>query len=195
MLKTILLVAVWIATATFIGCYSNEGSPPRYAGDKSQKPPKRKDARLPGTGRKKRDAALTKPKSAKEFQNRVNKHIAQYLGTPYKWGGADRSGMDCSGFVGTVYWKAAAQKMPRSSEGLFLQGQPVPKASLVFGDLVFFENVRNRGVSHVGIYIGENKFAHASTSRGVIKSNLNEKYYKKRYIGARRIYKTGTVQK
>lgn len=123
------------------------------------------------------------------FDHRLQQQIQSYLGVPYLWGGVTRSGMDCSGFVHTVYRKATKLILPRKARSMFREGRYVVQEELRFGDLVFFEKIENYGVSHVGIYVGKNQFAHASTKKGVIISNLGEKYYRERYVGARRIYK------
>ncbi|MFQ5864281.1 MAG: C40 family peptidase [bacterium] len=114
--------------------------------------------------------------------------IESYLGVPYRWGGATRAGMDCSGFVSTVFRNALGLDLPHSAKMMYQLGESVAKHELRFGDLVFFKNIEYSGVSHVGIYLGENYFAHASTTKGVTISNLSEKYYRKRYVSARRVY-------
>jgi cell wall-associated NlpC family hydrolase len=119
----------------------------------------------------------------------LSKEIESYLGVPYRWGGTTREGMDCSGFVGTIYRDALDLKLPRSAKMMYRQGKYVQKEKLEFGDLVFFKNIESSGVSHVGIYVGNNEFAHASTTKGVTISNLNETYYRQRYVGARRVYR------
>ncbi len=124
-----------------------------------------------------------------EFTHRLTQQIEAYLGVPYKWGGTTRQGMDCSGFVSVVYENAVGLRLPRKAREMYNQGRLVEKHDLRFGDLVFFERIENYGVSHVGIYIGDNEFAHASTSRGVVISNLTERYYRERYVGARRVYR------
>ncbi|MFQ5640188.1 MAG: C40 family peptidase [bacterium] len=118
---------------------------------------------------------------------RLQSEIESYLGVPYRWGGTTRSGMDCSGLVQTVFHSALKVKLPRKARDMFKQGSPVGRRELTFGDLVFFEKIETYGISHVGIYLGNDTFAHASTTRGVVISNLNDKYYRVRYAGARRI--------
>ncbi|MFQ5753303.1 MAG: C40 family peptidase [bacterium] len=123
------------------------------------------------------------------FENRLMQAIESYLGVPYRWGGSTKSGMDCSGFVRTVYRGATGLELPHSARTMFKMGKFIEETELKFGDLVFFENIENYGVSHVGIYLGSNKFAHTSTTQGVTISYLNEKYYRQRFIGARKILK------
>jgi murein DD-endopeptidase / murein LD-carboxypeptidase len=117
---------------------------------------------------------------------RLNKEIDKYIGTRYKYGGLKDKGLDCSGFVFRVYMGALNLELPHSSSMQARLGAAVGKSELQFGDLVFF-NIRGRGISHVGIYVGEGNFAHASTRLGVVVSSLQEKYYKERYVSARRI--------
>ena len=108
------------------------------------------------------------------------------LGTPYRYGGIDRDGMDCSGFTSRVYREASLPSLPRSTRDQFKQGRPVQRDSLQFGDLVFF-NTTGDSPSHVGVFIEDDVFAHASVTFGVTLSSLRSTYYKQRYIGARRV--------
>lgn len=107
-----------------------------------------------------------------------------YLGRPYQWAGIGRGGFDCSGLVSRVF-SSAGIALPHTSSGLYDGGLAVPSASLGPGDLVFFRTY-NSGPSHVGIYLGDNRFIHASASQGVIISSMDEPYYRTRYLGARR---------
>ncbi|WP_371380686.1 C40 family peptidase [Sporomusa aerivorans] len=109
----------------------------------------------------------------------------RYLKTPYRFGGDTPKGFDCSGFVKFVYDKNGA-KLPRTTDAQYLSGQKVVRTKLQPGDLVFF-NTYAAGASHVGIYYGNDKFIHASSSKGVMISRLDEPYWKPRYLGARRI--------
>ena len=94
--------------------------------------------------------------------------------------------MDCSGFTSRVYREASLPSLSRSTRDQFKQGRPVQRDALQFGDLVFF-NTTGDSPSHVGLFIEDDVFAHASVSFGVTLSSLQSTYYKQRYIGARRV--------
>ena len=120
--------------------------------------------------------------------------IIKYLDTPYKYGGTDKNGIDCSAFTQLLYKDVLSINIQRSARLQFGEGEEVSdKSNLKFGDLVFFNTRRRVKPGHVGIYIGENLFAHASSSKGVTISSLNLSYYSSRFMGARRINKSGFV--
>jgi cell wall-associated NlpC family hydrolase len=115
--------------------------------------------------------------------------VRSYLGVPYKWGGTTRDGMDCSALTRAVYREVYGVELPRTSRQMFGLGKSVPPAGkLRAGDLVFFRiDTSGPGVSHVGIYVGDGQFAHASSSRGGVIDPLSNPYFDKRYVGARRV--------
>ncbi|MDW8219381.1 MAG: NlpC/P60 family protein [Bacteroidota bacterium] len=110
----------------------------------------------------------------------------RWLGTPYRYGSSSRTGTDCSGFVMRVYEEQGIS-LPRSTKDQFLVGRAVHPQELRIGDLVFF-NTTGAGVSHVGIYIGNDTLIHASSKSGVTKQSLSEPYLAQTYIGARRVF-------
>jgi peptidoglycan endopeptidase LytE len=113
-------------------------------------------------------------------------YATQFLGYPYCYGATGPNSFDCSGFTKTVYQRFGVQ-LPRVSADQAKAGKKVSKSDLVPGDLVFFETSQNR-ISHVGIYIGNNKFIHASSGRGqIIISALTDSYYKQRFVTAQRV--------
>jgi cell wall-associated NlpC family hydrolase len=115
------------------------------------------------------------------------KKALSYRGVRYRMGGTSTSGIDCSGLTQTVY-KKWGMLLPRTSTEQFKSGRKVTKDQLLAGDLVFFSNTYKKGVSHVGIYVGDGKFVHASgAKRGVIVSSLSDDYHAKHYAGARRL--------
>ena len=109
-----------------------------------------------------------------------------YRGVRYRWGGMTTRGMDCSGLVARVL-NLHGIDAPHNSRALYKIGKSVSRARLQPGDLVFF-NTTGRGISHVGLYIGESKFIHASSRRGQVRvDSLTDGYYDRKYVGARRV--------
>ncbi|OYY93681.1 MAG: hypothetical protein B7Y41_10570 [Hydrogenophilales bacterium 28-61-23] len=111
------------------------------------------------------------------------------IGTPYKFGSSNpEKGLDCSGFVKHVYKESADISLPRSAAEMSQKGTDIAQSDLKPGDLVFF-NTRKKPNSHVGIYAGDGAFVHASSSssKEVTISNIAEKYWAKRFNGARRV--------
>ncbi|MDR7465721.1 MAG: LysM peptidoglycan-binding domain-containing C40 family peptidase [Armatimonadota bacterium] len=109
----------------------------------------------------------------------------RHLGVRYRWGGRSPAGFDCSGFVSYVLRRVRVT-VPRTTWALWTQGTPVARDQLEAGDLVFFTTTRP-GPSHVGLYLGANQFVHASSGFGrVTVTSLEHRYYRARYLGARR---------
>ncbi|MBB2146476.1 glycoside hydrolase [Pedobacter sp. LMG 31464] len=117
---------------------------------------------------------------------KLYKFIYEWIGTPYRFGGNTKKGIDCSAFTKTIYDKVFNTTILRNSRDIFSTVNPLSKDELKEGDLVFFRS-NGRTISHIGVYLGDNRFAHASSSRGVVISNLNEPYY------SRIFYKGGRI--
>ncbi len=115
---------------------------------------------------------------------KVSDNARKYIGVPYKFGGTTAKGFDCSGLVQKVFQEQGV-KVPRAADEQFKYGKAVLRALLQPGDVVFFTTYE-KGASHCGIYMGSNKFLHASSSKGVMISGLDETYWKPRYLGAKR---------
>lgn len=114
------------------------------------------------------------------------KTALSFLNTPYRFGGNGKNGIDCSGFVQTVF-REFDLKLPRTAREQYSLGTRVPKGDLQLGDLIFFQTYA-KYPSHVGIYIGDDKMIHASSrNRGVVVSSINSNYFRKRFIGAKRL--------
>lgn len=116
---------------------------------------------------------------------RVVEISLQFRGVPYRWGGQTPNGADCSGFVEEVF-RLGGHRLPRMVDAQFHATQAVANDEIRPGDLVFFSTYEP-GPSHVGIYLGDGLFVHASSSNGVTESRLDETYYSQRYLGARRL--------
>lgn len=112
--------------------------------------------------------------------------IDPWMGVRYRRGGTSQQGIDCSAFTASVLSTYAGIRLPRTCSEQFQQCQKVDKGEIQIGDLLFFRT-RGRSVSHVGIYLGNNKFVHASSSNGVMVSSRNEPYFSSRFVGARRV--------
>jgi probable lipoprotein NlpC len=132
-------------------------------------------------------------KKARVREQKINAviNIARgYTGTPYRWGGTSRSGIDCSGLLCNSF-RAINYELPRTSDAQSKIGNKVKKSKLQPGDLVFFATgKKRRRITHVGMVTesrsGRIKFIHSSSSLGVVENDLDTDYYKKRYITARR---------
>lgn len=109
----------------------------------------------------------------------------EWRGTPYRYGGTTERGIDCSAFTREVFRNAVGIELPRDTRSQVHEGMRVSKRDLVEGDLVFFKI--NRHLNHVGVYVGNGEFIHASARVGVTRSKLNNQYWRNKFWQARRI--------
>lgn len=112
--------------------------------------------------------------------------IDEWYGTPYKYGSCDKNGIDCSNFIGIIYQQIYHQSISGSSSSIFNQCTAIAKNELREGDLLFFK-IGKRGISHVGMYLQNNKFVHATTKKGVMINDLDEPYYTAHFYKAGRL--------
>lgn len=125
--------------------------------------------------------ALSTTSNVKLFQ-----FVYDWIGTPYRYGGSSKKGIDCSAFTKELYSKVFNLNIQRNSRDIFnMSVSPVKKDDLKEGDLVFFK-IHSRSISHVGIYLGNNKFAHAS-NKGVAINNLDDDYYSRYFFRGGRV--------
>jgi lipoprotein Spr len=178
-LPTVFLL-VFLLSIILIGCTAQ----PRFCPEPAQSKDKEvKKERIQNT--EEAQSSYSEKQSSLD-EGKMGKIIDSYMGSPYKRGGETKGGMDCSGLVVVVYRQYSGFRLPHDTQKLFKLVKHIDKGNLVYGDLVFFSDGWFR-VSHVGIYIGQGKFVHSIEDFGVIVSSLNEDYYKKRYLGARRV--------
>lgn len=135
-------------------------------------------------------AAAEPPKAAekpKEPQSIVDRALG-WLGINYRFGGTDeKKGFDCAGLVKKIFGDSGV-KLPRTAADQFREGVAISFDDLRPGDLVFFKDTYKRGISHVGIYIGERLFVHAASRRkSVVVDRIDMPYYLKRFVGGRRL--------
>lgn len=115
------------------------------------------------------------------------KAVEEWIGTPYLYGGNTKKGVDCSGFTVQVYLEVYNKKLDRNSARIYQNNcDRIEKSDLREGDLVFFSNSRSRKINHVGIYLKNGKFVHAS-SKGVVVDSLKLPYYEKNYVVSGRV--------
>lgn len=198
-IKFVFLSALLISTFLLIGCTASH---PRF---KSREEPHQPENKISKEHRFSSDVQkeetteddrkvdinsirenIAKNNLDKSVRQKVILDVLSMIGTPYSMGGRDGKGIDCSGFSKKIYESSFGIQLPSSTEEQFKLGKSIEKENLEFGDLVFF-NTTGKTPSHVGIYLGDFLFAHASVSYGVTISSLLSSYYKKRYVGARRI--------
>ena len=113
-------------------------------------------------------------------------YIDEWFGTPYRFGGSGKDGIDCSAFAGGLMTNVFGVGLPRMAKDQYKVGEHVKKEDLEEGDLVFFHTTR-KGISHVGVYLGNNKFVHASLNFGVTISDLTDPYYSRTFRGGGRV--------
>ncbi len=114
--------------------------------------------------------------------------IIDFLNTPYQYGGKTKKGIDCSAFTQLVYYKSLKVEIPRTAREQYKINKVFNNRDLLkFGDLVYFDTSDIYFPGHVGIYLDQDLFAHASSSNGVIISSLNNSYYSSKFVGANRV--------
>jgi lipoprotein Spr len=136
-----------------------------------------------------RYAVLLDVEVEKLTNQKLIEYIHQWWGVPYKYGGGSMNGIDCSNFVKGITQFTYGVSLPRTSRDQAAFCKTIDKSELREGDLVFFNT--SVGISHVGLYLANDKFVHASSSLGVVISSLNETYWKKRFVKAGRLEKQG----
>lgn len=106
--------------------------------------------------------------------------VETWTGTPYRYGGTNQSGVDCSGFTGALYREVYKKTIPRTTKDISKGAKRVSTAHLKEGDIVFFD-INGKKSSHIGVYLQNKHFVHASSSKGVIISHLDNPYYQKAF--------------
>jgi lipoprotein Spr len=171
-----IILAVALSLSIFVAQAQTKTTPNQPA----EKAPNEQDGLIKEYFSQIMGVALSTTSNVKLFQ-----FVYDWVGTPYHFGGDSRKGIDCSAFTKELYSKVFNLTIKRNSRDIFSMVSPVRKDELQEGDLVFFK-IHSRSISHVGIYLGNNKFAHAS-SRGVAISSLDDGYY------SRYFYKGGRL--
>jgi lipoprotein Spr len=151
---------------------------------KNQKAPIFKEDEEPEVARK---SVIEEIRYGKKQNERLYSFIEEWYGTPYRLGGNAKSGIDCSAFVKELYERVYHTELLRTSGEQFNNSSYISdQGELQEGDLVFFK-IRSRRITHVGIYLANGRFVHASSSKGVVISDLSDSYWKRYYAGGGRV--------
>jgi len=126
-------------------------------------------------------------KSYRYTDSDLTKDVQKWLGTPYLYGGTDRYGIDCSALSGKIYKNVYQYKLPRTALEQMRLGKRVSPSLLKPGDLIFFKSKSGKVADHVGIYLGNDQFVHASRKKGVTISRFSSNYYQKHFAQSRRL--------
>ncbi|MBN4076116.1 C40 family peptidase [Gemmatimonas aurantiaca] len=181
--KTLVILGATLLTFSLSGCYRADGVN-ENEGKRSSKAKRSTQSQ--------RSSELRGPHKSgfwnSDTRTELGKILRRYLGMPYKGTSKYEPGIDCSRFTAEVYEAFDGRKLPRVSRAQARIGLKISRAGLRYGDLIFFTIVGDR-ISHVGIYVGNNEFVHASASRGVVIDNINESYWRKRFHSGRRLIK------
>lgn len=135
---------------------------------------------------KEKYASLLNVNESKIENIKLYSFIDEWYGVPYKYGGKNKNGIDCSNFTSTLYSTIYGKSISGSSASIYEQCKTISISSLEEGDLVFFKIDGNK-ISHIGVYLQNNKFVHATTKKGVMIDDLDETYYKKYFYKAGRL--------
>lgn len=166
-------------TTTYYGTYTKK------AVIKFQKAKKLKADGIAGKGTFKALGVKASVKSSSSSSSaKLVSTAKRYVGVPYRWGGTTPKGFDCSGYINYVFDKSKGMDLPRTVSGIYLKGTRVSQPKV--GDVVFF-NTYKKGASHAGIYLGNHKFIHSSSSKGVSIASMQNPYWAPKYLGAKKI--------
>jgi lipoprotein Spr len=184
--RTMRLLVVWLALVLSAGLVSCGGSKivkgtekPIYSPVNPAPKPLETNLNIDLS----RKLGINVPKSANP---KLMNQVGDWLGVPYRLGGNDKNGVDCSGFINQVFKNVYEKQLPRVAAEMHAAIMPVGDKERREGDLVFFK-INSTKVTHAGIFLFDDFFAHASTSRGVIISRLQETYWARYYVGSGRV--------
>lgn len=179
------LILIILLVAGLASCKSHKANVVRVSGKPTAAATVTPAPAVPKNAASKKDYA-----NDKNISNELVKQARTWIGTPYRYGAnTKKKGTDCSGLTMSLFKDVANLSLPRNSAAQCEYCFNVPRNSIQPGDLIFFtSSTRGGKVSHVGLYIGNGKMIHASTSRGVIESGLDEKYYASHYHSSGRVY-------
>ncbi len=190
LLKTIYFFSFWSLFSACSGSKIVKGTVKPVSGSSTTTSSNKVDKKNSGISNTKTKSSTYSDKLGIDIPKNADQElvntIASWMGVPYKFGGIDKKGVDCSGFINNVVREVYRLQIPRMTSQIYETAKPISKKDLQEGDIVFFK-ISSVKVSHAGIYLYDGYFAHASTSKGVMISRLDEAYWKKYYVGSGRL--------
>lgn len=187
-INIILLLTVIFFTTNACKSSKKSSSSKKKTVDKSEKQIKSTLSLSPKDKAIKEKYAQALGVSEKDIDNlKLYYFIDEWMGVPYKYGGKDKNGIDCSGFTGLLYREVYNKNVSGPTSSLIDLTSIISESDLKEGDMVFFHIEKKGKVSHVGVYLQNNKFVHATTKKGVMINDLNENYYKQHYFKSGRV--------
>lgn len=184
----LIFIAALIVIITACKTGRKTSSAKNKTSDKTEKPIKSKPELSPKDKAIKEKYALVLGVNEKDISNlKLYYFIDEWMGVPYKYGGNDKNGIDCSGFTGLLYREVYNKNISGPTSTLIDLTNIINENELKEGDMVFFHIEKKGKVSHVGVYLQNNKFVHATTKKGVMINDLNENYYKQHYFKSGRV--------
>jgi lipoprotein Spr len=175
----LIFVCIFLSTFFFISCRSTK--------DTSNTQKNNTETKNTFSKSIEKKYALALGVSENEISNRaLYSFIDEWYGVPYKYGGKNKSGIDCSNFASTLYRAVYNKQLNGNSPTIFNQCKTLSKKELTEGDLLFFK-IESDQISHIGVYLQNNKFIHATTKKGIMIDDLDEDYYQKYFYKAGRI--------
>lgn len=184
----VLFLSVLIVLATACKSGKKTATAKNKSTEKSEKNIKNTPELSPKDKAIKEKYALALGVNEKDISNLKLYHfVDEWMGVPYKYGGNDKNGIDCSGFTGLLYREVYNKNISGPTSTLIDLTNIINESELKEGDMIFFHIEKKGKVSHVGVYLQNNKFVHATTKKGVMINDLNENYYKQHYFKSGRV--------
>ena len=175
--KFLLLVSLTLVVVLANSCKTHKGSTSKDPEKTSISKTKKIQSKY---------AIILKTDESKIENIKLYSFIDEWYGVPYKYGGKNKNGIDCSNFTSVLFSNVYSKEIIGPSASIFNMCKVISKSNLEEGDLVFFK-IEGDNISHIGIYLQNNKFVHATTKKGVMIDDLDEAYYKKYFYKAGRI--------
>lgn len=173
MLRLTQITLFFLLASSFFSCHSTKKNTKKY-----DSKTKTETVKTGSSSKMKNIAAILGVSESEIKDEKLYRFISAWYGTPYKYGGCDIKGTDCSCLTINLYREVYKKNLPRTADEMMKNCDKLNSSKVEEGDMVFFK-IESKQITHVGVYLKNNKFIHASTKKGVMISDLNEPYFKK----------------